>query len=198
MRAGQQTSQTASAKCRFINSGIDTALVYIGCKYSKELADCGEAAHQTIPKITIHPVGQTRAGPCESDDRSRIQLIDPHLVCEEPEQRRLRVFEGINVRGSISILRPSFSIEPNAQADPGANEDERNEKHGLDQVCNVEVNRFSRQITMQPWPDGGEYDAQETRANRQHNQRHGHHPRTFVRVLSGASAITEKDVDHLP
>src|SRR5438034_11406946 len=96
MRAGQQTAQTASANGRFIHSRIDAALVHIGCKYSKELADCAEAAHQTIPEITIHPVGQTRAGPCESDDRPRIQLIDPHLVCEEPEQRRLRVLEWVN------------------------------------------------------------------------------------------------------
>src|SRR5262249_3634369 len=115
---------TASANGRFIHSGIDTALVHIGCKYSKELADCAEAAHQTIPKITIHPVGQTRAGPRECDDRLRIQLIDPHLVCQEPEQHRLRILEWINFRGSISILRASISIKPDAQRDPTANEHE--------------------------------------------------------------------------
>src|SRR5207247_4608608 len=109
-------------------------------------ADCGEAAHQTIPEITIHPVGQTRARPCKSDDRPRIQLIDPHLSCEEPEQRRLRVLEWINFRGSISILRPSFAIEPDTQRDPNANEQERNEKHGLDQVGKFEMNRISREI----------------------------------------------------
>src|SRR6478609_7510627 len=115
MRAGQQTAQTASAHCRFIHSGIDAALVHIGCKYSKELPECAKAAHQTIPEITIHPVGQTCAGPCESDDRPRIQLIDPHLVCEEPKQCRLRVLEWINFSGSISILRASFAIKPDAQ-----------------------------------------------------------------------------------
>src|SRR5258708_5488307 len=172
MRARQQTAQTASANCRFINSGLDAAFVYIGCKYSNELADCTEAAHQTIPEITIPPVGQTRAGPCKSDDRPRIQLIDPHLVCEELEQRRLRVLEWINFSGSVAILRASFAIEPNAQRDPTADEQERNEKHRLDHVCNAEGNRFTREITMQPWPSGGEQDTQKNCANRQHNQAH--------------------------
>src|SRR4029453_2143092 len=99
------------------------------------------------------------------DDLPRIQLIDPHLVCEKAEQRRLRVLEWINLRGSISILRARFAIEPEAQCDPSANEDERNEKHGLDQVRHVEANRFTHEITMQPWPGCGEHDAQENCAN---------------------------------
>src|SRR5207247_3878389 len=105
---------------RFIDTSIDAALVHIGCNYSKELADCAEAAHQAIPEITIHPVGETRAGPCKSDDRPRVQLIDPHLVCEEPEQRRLHVLEWINFGGSISILHPSFAISPDTQRYPTA------------------------------------------------------------------------------
>ena len=60
-------------------------------------------------------------------------------------------------------------------------------------VRNVEVNRFTREITMQPWPGGSEHDAQENCANRQHNQRHRHHTRTFVRVLGSAPAIPEKE-----
>ena len=62
---------------------------------------------------------------------------------------------------------------------------------------NVEVNRFAREITMQPWPGGGEHDAQENGANRQHNQRHRHHTRTLVRVFSSTAAIPKKDIDHL-
>src|SRR5260370_32488946 len=150
MRAGQQTAQTASANCRFINSGVDAAFVYIGCKYSKELADCAEAAYQTIPEIAIHPVGQTRAGPSERDDRPRIQLIDPHLVCEEPEQRRLRVLEWINFSGSLAILRASFAIEPDAQRDPTADEQERNENHRLDPVLLANLTRFTHNLTMHP------------------------------------------------
>src|SRR5437764_14501055 len=137
MRAGQQAPQTAGATRRFIYSGIDAALVNTGCKRSKQLANCAEAAYQTIPEITIHPVGETRGCPCKSDDRPRIQLIDPHLVCAEPEQRRLRVLEWINFSGSISIARPSFAIEPDTQRDPPADECDRNEKHRLDKVCNV-------------------------------------------------------------
>src|SRR5262249_14185946 len=114
VRTRQQTAQTAGAGCRFIHSSVDAALINIGCKYSTELADCAEAAHQTIPEITTHPVGQTRAGPGERDDRPRIQLIDPHLVCEELEQGRLRIFEWIDFSGSFAILRASFAIEPDA------------------------------------------------------------------------------------
>src|SRR5262249_56202676 len=113
--AGQQPAQTASASCRFICSGVDAALVHTGCKYSKELADCAEAAHQTIPEITIHPVGQTRARPAESDDRPPIQLINPHLIREEPEQRRLPVLAWINFSGTISILPPTFPLHPHPQ-----------------------------------------------------------------------------------
>jgi hypothetical protein len=104
----------------------------------------------------------------------------------------LRVLEWINFSGSISILRPSFPIKPDTQRDPTANKQERNEKHGLDHVCNVEINRFTREITMQPWPGGGEHDAQENCANRQHNQRHRHHTRTLVRVLSALRRFPKK------
>src|SRR5262249_50873791 len=198
VRAGQQTAQTASADGRFIHSGVNAALVHIRCKYSKQLADRAEAAHQTVPKITIHPVGQTRARPGESDNRSRVQLIDPHLVCEESEQCGLCVLKWINFCSSISILLASFAIKPNAERDPTANEHERNEKHWLNEVRNVEVNRFTREIIIHPWPRGCEHDAQEDRADRQHNKRLCHHPRTFVRGLCAAPAIPKKAVDHLP
>src|SRR5258707_8757186 len=119
----------------------------MGVYETKACGECADAVHQASPEITVHPVGQTRARRSKSDDRPRIQLIDPHLVCEEPEQRRLRVLEWINLRESISILRPSFPIKPDAQRDPTADERKRNEKHRLDHARNVEVNRFAREIT---------------------------------------------------
>src|SRR5262249_9035095 len=104
----------------------------------------------------------------------------------------------VSCGGTISIKQARFAIKPNAERDPTANEHERNEKHWLNEVRNVEVSRFTLKIIIHPWPRRGEHDAQEDRADRQHNKRHRHHTRTFVRGLRGAPAIPEKDVDHLP
>src|SRR4051794_26547085 len=132
MRTGQQTAQTPSANCRFIYAGVDAALVHTGCKHSKHLANRAEAAHQTVPEIAIHPVGKARARPRKSDDRPRIQFLDPHFVCEEPKQPRLGVLEWINFSGSISTARARLSIKQDAHRGSTSYQEERNEKHGLD------------------------------------------------------------------
>src|SRR5439155_11745701 len=158
----------------FIDSHIDPTLVDPRCNNSKNLTDYAEAAHQTIPEITVHPVGELRARPSEGDDRARIQLIDVHLVCEQPKQRRLRIFERINFRGSISIPSTSFSIKPNTQRHTSADKYEGNEKHRLNQARELEVNGFACEITMQPWPRRREHHTQENCADRWHDHRHLH------------------------
>ena len=76
-------AQTAGAGCRFINSGVNTALAEVGCKDSKKLAETAESTHQTVPNISIHPIGEASSRPAERDHGLCVQLVDPHSVFEK-------------------------------------------------------------------------------------------------------------------
>src|SRR5439155_12575832 len=125
VRGGHQPAEPASASRGLIDSSIYAALINTACKDSKKLADGAEAAHQAIPKIAIHPVGQTRAHPTARDDCVSIKFVDPHFVCEESKQCRLRILEWVNFSWAISILHTGFAIHPQTDADTRTDEDER-------------------------------------------------------------------------
>jgi hypothetical protein len=124
----------ARAYGRFIDSGIDAALIKTGREDSEQLTDRAESAHQAIPEMTIHPIGQTRAHPAERDDRASIKFVDPHFIFEESKQLGLRKFERIDVGGTLSILHASFAIHPAAQSEAHAHENQRKKKRRLNQA----------------------------------------------------------------
>src|SRR6266545_332906 len=81
--SGIKTAKTAGASGGLIDSRIDAVLIDTGRKNSKELTDPAKSAHQAIPELAVHPVGQTRTHPTERDDRASIKFIDPHFILEE-------------------------------------------------------------------------------------------------------------------
>src|SRR5258707_10128784 len=128
MRSGHQTTQTTGAYGRLIDPSIDSALINRGGKSSEELTNRAESAHQAIPEMAVHPIGQTRAHPTERNDRASIELVDPHFIFEKPEQLGLREFERIGVGGTLSILRTGFSIHPKTQRNPRRYKKQRKKK----------------------------------------------------------------------
>ena len=132
MRRGHQTPQTAGTNGRLIYPSIDAALIDIARKNSEELADPAEPAHQPIPEITIHPIGQARAHPTKRDDGASIQFVDPHFTFEKPKQLGLREFEGISVRRTLAILCAGFPIHPDAQSNAHAYKRQRKKQRRLD------------------------------------------------------------------
>jgi hypothetical protein len=133
------------------------------------LANSAESADQTIPKIAIHPIGQTCSHPTERDDRARIKFVNPHLVCEEAKQCGLRVFERVDFSWPITISNASLAVHPDAKPGAHSNKRERHEKHRLNQASDLELHNFAGEIRMQPWPCRGEHDAEENCAKREHD-----------------------------
>src|SRR5258707_4944390 len=117
MRSGHQTTQTTGAYGRLIDPSIDSALINRGGKSSEELTNRAESAHQAIPEMAVHPIGQTRAHPTERNDRASIELVDPHFIFEKPEQLGLREFERIGVGGKHSNLRTGLAKHPHSELD---------------------------------------------------------------------------------
>ena len=138
MRSGHQSTQTTGADCRLIDSSIDSALINAGRKNSEELTDRADSAHQAIPEMTVHPIGQTRAHPTERDDRASIKFVDPHFIFEESKQLGLREFERIDVGGTLSILHASFAIHPDAERNARPHKDQRKKKRRLNQARKLE------------------------------------------------------------
>src|SRR2546421_2380 len=132
------------SKCRHITSESNaaSALINSGRESSEELTDRAESAHQTIPEMTVHPIGQTRAHPTERDDRAGIKLVDPHFIFEKPEQLGLREFERISVGGTLSILRAGFAVHPDTERNAGPHKNQRKKEGRLNQARELEVCRF--------------------------------------------------------
>ena len=144
MRSGHQATQTTGAYGRFIDPSIDSALINSGGESSEELTNRAESAHQAIPEMAVHPIGQTRAHPTERDDRASIKLVDPHFIFEEPEQLGLREFERIGVGGTLSMLRTGFAIHPNTERNARPYKNQRKKECRLNQARELEVCRFAR------------------------------------------------------
>ena len=111
---------------------------------SEKLTDRAESKHQTIPEITVHPIGQTRAHPTKGDYRASIKLVDPHFIFEEPKQLGLRELERINVGRTLSILRTGFAIHPDTKRNARPYKDQRKKECRLNQARELEVCRFVR------------------------------------------------------
>src|SRR4051794_8458674 len=108
MRCGHEAAEAARAKGRGIDPSINPALIDTLARDAEDLTDCADGPHEPIPDETIHEVGQPRETTTGGYDRVRIDLIDPHLVLQKSEQRRLRVLERIRATG--------IAIHPNPKA----------------------------------------------------------------------------------
>src|SRR6266567_5333144 len=115
--------KAAGAVGGFVHSRIDAALVDVRTKDPEELTDSAKSAHESVPDISVHPIGETRRHGAERDHGAFINLVEPHFVFEKAEQRRLRLLERIGLAG--------LAIHQNAEPDANDDERERNEKHRL-------------------------------------------------------------------
>src|SRR5437660_10998304 len=107
----------------FIDTRVDHAFVSAGCEPGKKLSDRADAANNAVPKVAIHPIGETRAESRESDDRAVVNFVDPHFVRKKTKQKGLRAFERIAFAGA--------TIHPNPNRNSGADKHERDQHHWL-------------------------------------------------------------------
>src|SRR5262249_50290977 len=134
VRGGHQPTKAASANGGFIDSGIDATLIHATSEHCKDLPDCAEATHKSIPEIAIQPVGQTRSHPTERDDRVSIKFVDPHFIGEKATQCGLRIFEWVDLSRATSSFHPSLAIHPKSDADARTHQDEGKKEHRLNQT----------------------------------------------------------------
>ena len=143
MPRGHHTAEAARAGHGFINADVDPAFVEISAENSKELPEPGESSHETVPEMTIHPVGDARGHSAPRDDGPVVNFVQPHFVFEKVKQCGLRALERIHLRGTVSILSAGrtdsfrgelagFAIHDKAESDADSDERERNEQHRLD------------------------------------------------------------------
>src|SRR4051812_480379 len=95
MRCGHEPSQTSSTAGGSIDAGIDPTLVDTFAGDAEELTNHGNGAHEPVPDKAIHEVREPRERTAEGNDAVSVEFIDPHLVLQEPEQRRLRMLDRI-------------------------------------------------------------------------------------------------------
>ncbi len=126
------TAEAARAGHGFIDPDVDAAFVEISAENSKELPESGESSHETVPEMTIHPVGDTRGHSAPRDDGPVVNFVQPHFVFEKVKQCGLRVIERIRLWGTMSIFLAGFAIHDKAESDADSDERERNEQHRLD------------------------------------------------------------------